>query len=342
MADTHPPTDGDRDTDTARGERHPTDDGRMSFGDHLDELRACLLRALGGIALGTILCLVFGRETLEIIFRPLLVVQHESGLPAELQALSPTAGFTAYLKIGILSGLIVSSPWAIIQVWRFVATGLYPRERRFVRRLAPASVVLFATGVSFLYFVVLPIVLRFFLTFNATLDAPAFPPVADQTPDLTPAAVAVLGQDPLDPTPGTVWINATARELRVRTADGTLAVPLSTVTGKSAIRSQFAIDFYISFVLMLALAFGIAFELPIVVFFLAWSGLVATSTMARARRYVLLGTVIAAAVLTPPDVISQLLLAGPMYVLFEVGLFVAKMTDRKRTAARRDASPVDE
>ena len=95
------------------------------------------------------------------------------------------------------------------------------------------------------------------------------------------------------------------------------------------LHSQFALDFYISFVLMLALAFGIAFETPVVVFFLAWTGIVTTAAMGRARRYVLFATVILAAMLTPPDVISQLLLAGPMYLLFELGIFVARITERK-------------
>ena len=98
--------------------------------------------------------------------------------------------------------------------------------------------------------------------------------------------------------------------------------------------SQFALDYYISFVLMLALAFGIAFETPIVVFFLSWSGLVPTAKMARGRRYVVLGVIITSAMLTPPDVISQLLLAGPMYLLFEIGLLVARATERKATTSQ--------
>jgi sec-independent protein translocase protein TatC len=93
--------------------------------------------------------------------------------------------------------------------------------------------------------------------------------------------------------------------------------------------SQFALDFYISFVLTLALAFGIAFETPIVVFFLSWTKLVPTAKMAAGRRYVLLAVVVTAAILTPPDVISQLLLAGPMYLLFELGLVIARIIERR-------------
>ena len=83
---------------------------------------------------------------------------------------------------------------------------------------------------------------------------------------------------------------------------------------------------------MVALAFGIAFETPIVVYFLGMSGIVSTVAMGKARRYVLLGMVVAVAILTPPDVISQLLLAGPMYLLFEIGLILARIREKKRSS----------
>ena len=136
----------------------------------------------------------------------------------------------------------------------------------------------------------------------------------------------------MDPETGDMWINSTTRRLIVQTKTGPLSTPMESGASSTTMASQFALDFYVSFVLMLALAFGIAFETPIVVYFLVRSGIVPRATMARSRRYVLLGTVIAAAMLTPPDVISQLLLAGPMYLLFELGLFVARVAERKADA----------
>lgn len=121
----------------------------MSFGDHLEELRSCMLWALVGVVAGAIVSLVFGKEILAIIFAPLLFVQNANGLPMELLALAPTAGFVAYLKIGILSGLIISMPWVLFHAWNFVAAGLYKNERNLVLKLIPASVVLFVTGVLF-------------------------------------------------------------------------------------------------------------------------------------------------------------------------------------------------
>ncbi len=314
----------------------------MSFGDHLDELRGCVIKALIGVAIGTIGALIFGKQILQIICLPLLVVQYFNGLPPHLQVLAPTAAFTAYLKIGFLSGLIITMPWVLYQIWHFVSLGLYPRERRFLRMIVPISMGLFVLGVLFLYFIVLPIVLQFFISFNKTFATPDMTPTVFQRmvladkehPDralksFEPQHLPVLDQDPDQPGVGDIWVNSTTRRLIVKTDSGFLSTPLKSGASSTTMQSQFAIDFYISFVLMLALAFGIAFETPIVVFFLAWSGIMPRAAMARGRRYVLLATVVAAAILTPPDVISQLLLAVPMYLLFEVGMLAARVTERK-------------
>ncbi len=317
----------------------------MSFGDHLEELRGYLTRSLMGIGVAVVICLFFGKTILAWIYLPLLVVQHANGLTPNLQVLSPTAAFTAYLKVGLLAGMILSMPWTIYQVWRFVASGLYANERRFVKLLLPISTGLFVVGVLFLYTIVLPVVLNFFVRFNQNFpirdlaptgfhrlllsDAEPAPPVA---PFETTATFPVYRDDPADAAVGDAWVNTSARRLVIKTPDGLVSTPLEKGSAPSSLHSQFAIDYYVSFVLMLALAFGIAFETPVVVFFLAWSGLVATATMRAARRYVLLGTITFAAMLTPPDVISQLLLSGPMYLLFEIGLAVASMTERKSTA----------
>jgi len=315
---------------------------RMSFGDHLEELRSCLMRAFFGVGIGAIVCLLFGKEILAIVFRPLLIVQDANGLQMELQALAPTAGFIAYLKIGFLSGLVLTMPWVIYQAWRFVAMGLYKHERRFVKKLLPASMALFVIGVLFLYFVVLPVVLHFFITFNRGFTPPDLSrsghygwllpteePVDTEPETETPVELPVLMEDPSDPKPNTAWVNKEQKRLKVATKDGLWSAALEPDEGVSSVHSQFAIDFYISFVLMLALAFGIAFEMPIVVFFLAWSGIVPTATMAKGRRYVMLGIVISAAIMTPPDVVSQLLLACPMYGLFELGLLTGRLVERR-------------
>jgi sec-independent protein translocase protein TatC len=312
---------------------------RMSFGDHLEELRTCLIRALAGIAVGTVLGFVFGKPILGLLFHPLLKVQYENQLQPHLQALSPTTAIAAFLKIAFLSGLLMAMPWVLHQLWRFIAAGLYDRERRFVEKLVWPSVGLFIVGVLFLYLAVLPVILHFFIAFNRSFPMPEFPAWAhSQTADSTPPAaegtwertsIRVVPDDPPEATVGDVWINSATGRLVVMTSSGPRSTALEPGNRAPLIQSQFTVDAYISFVLTLALAFGVAFETPIVVFFLAWSGLVATKTMAASRRYVILIVVVVSAIVTPtPDVLSQLLLAVPMYLLFEIGILAARLRER--------------
>lgn len=314
----------------------PVETARMSFGDHLEELRTCLIRALIGVALVSVVILFFGKGVLEVAFWPLYMVQRANGLQPRLQSLSPTDAFGAYFKISLLVGLILSMPWVLHQAWAFVSAGLYPRERQFARKLTMASSGLFLVGVAFLYFIVLPIVLHFFIVFNRSFDlqpgelssfyrvllqASEPKPVQDLS-DL-PAHIPVINGDAPDGGPN-VWVNAKSGRLVVRAGDRAWSIPLEPGLVGSGIYSEFAIDSYLHFVLQLCLAFGLAFEMPLVVCFLAWTNLVPVETMASARRYVIFGIVVLAAVMTPPDVLSQSLLAVPMYLLFELGIRLAR------------------
>ncbi len=316
----------------------------MSFGDHLDELRKRVMLALLGAGVGSAICLYFGKEIVSFICRPLLTVQQAVGLHPQMQVLSPTGLFSAYLRIGVIAGLILAMPWVLWHAWQFVAAGLYGHERKFMKLLVPVSFALFGLGVTFLYYVALPIALWFFVTFNASfpvgdLTPTSFQrlllptqPVAALTEDQrAPLSVPLMSKDPEHPQSGDLWVNASTRRLLFMSPTGVWSLPFDVGAASGVMQSQFAIDEYLAFVLLFALAFGVAFEMPVVVFFLAWTGLVSTTTMSRFRRYVIFGIVVAAAVLTPPDVLSQLLLAAPMYLLFELGVLVARMAEKKRT-----------
>ncbi len=319
------------------------DQTRMPFGDHLEELRTCLIRALLGVAVTTVLSLIFAKKILEFILAPAIIVLHAHGERAELQALSPQEPFLLYLKTGFFSGLILAMPWVMIQAWSFIGSGLYEREQRFARRFAPVSVLLFATGVAFMFFIVLPIVLNFFVTFSQGFEQPSFEKrglvgliVGDsetpEAPDTEPNGlrVAILDHNPDDAAEGSFWINIVQRSLNLQTPAGIWYVPLERLDRARSVSSQYGLQFFVTFAFTLALGFGIAFELPVLVVFLAATGLVSTEDMARARRFVIFGIVIASAILTPPDIISQLLLALPMIVLFEAGLRVGKRFEHNR------------
>ena len=120
---TDEPTDSSAGASTAPPEP-PRDGSRMSFGDHLDELRRCLMLALIGVVIASVACLIVGKHILAFIYKPLLVVQHANGLPPNLMALSPTAAFTSFLKIGFLTGLIIAMPWVLVQGWRLPLDGV--------------------------------------------------------------------------------------------------------------------------------------------------------------------------------------------------------------------------
>jgi len=318
----------------------------MSFGDHLEELRRCLLRGLIGVAVAIVVALFFAKDLLAFIMQPLLIVLHSLGQPPSVIALSPPEGFLVYLKVGFLSGLIVSMPWLLYQVWSFVAAGLYGHEQRFAKTFIPLTAVLFGTGVAFLYWVVLPVVLNFFVSFSSSLDMPELSPTWLQShvlsmpepsnptlPEMEEQRMPMCAEDPPDPCIGAVWINTGARELRINTPDGLLVAALKPAALKTAVTSQFSLQFYISFVLSLALAFGLAFELPVIVVFLSLANIVRAAQMAKARKYVIFGIFVAAAMFTPPDVISQILLAVPMIALFEGGLLVARVLEVRRRDA---------
>jgi sec-independent protein translocase protein TatC len=235
----------------------------MSLGDHLDELRMRLLLALAGLVLGMVLCLFAGSWIINFIEGPYLRVM---GPEARLQTLAPADGLLSYIKISLVSGLIVSSPWVFYHIWMFVAAGLYSNERRYVYLAAPFSAALFIAGACFFILVVAPLTLGFLVKFNEKF----------------------LG-----------------------------------------VSSRFTFQHYVSFVVHLMIVFGLAFQTPSAIFFLNRTGLVSVAALRRSRKYVLLAIFVIAAMVTPPDVISQITLGLPLYFLFELGILISWIASRR-------------
>lgn len=259
-------------------------DSSMSLGDHLDELRFRLMHIILGIAVGLVVCLFFGSHIVDFIQRPYLEAVNslqgvavtadsaQSGVDAgsvmpekyQLQTLSPAGGLLSYMKIVLVSGVLLSSPWVFYHIWMFIATGLYPKEKKFVYKATPVSAGLFVCGALFFVLVVAPLSLTFLVNFN------------DRVLNL---------------------------------------------------RSAFDFSEYVLFVTTLTFVFGVAFQMPLAIFFLNKAGLVSVKQLAASRKYVLFGIVIVAAMATPPDVISQLTLALPLYLLFELGIIFSRLSD---------------
>jgi len=232
----------------------------MSFFDHLEEFRAKIIWSLVGLIIGCIIAGVFINQIMDnFLLKPAVSV----GL--KLQNLRPFGQPFFYFKVILVSGIIISFPFIIYQLWSFIEPGLYTREKRWAKRITFFTTLCFLSGVAFSYFVMIPSMLNF---------------------------AALFGSD--------------------------------------KIANIIDINEYYSFIVMILLAAGILFEMPMVAFILSRFGIISVKTMKRYRRHSIVAILILAAVLTPtPDPISQLIFAAPLFVLYEISIIIAKIGERK-------------
>lgn len=334
------------------------DEVRMTLGEHLEELRTRLIRAIIGLAMGAAGCYCFIGYIQALLVWPVFTVYRKHGYEAEIKTFSPSEGFLTDLKVALIVGLIVSAPYSISQIWGFIAAGLYPNERKWVRAFAPTSIILFFAGALFLIIVVNPLLLDFLLTYRTDLpDLERFMPtkalIKSSEPDLLPVTPTTTGpatdappaadeairsfdQDaPPNMPQGIPWLNRTDREIRVRYGDKTYVMGhLREVGERNRVIPDMRLSEVVPFTLELAAAFGIGFQVPVVVAFLAVIGVASAAQMGSYRRHVIFVMSIAAAVITPsPDPFSMSLLLIPMIGLFEAGLLAAKAIERRRAEA---------
>lgn len=227
-----------------------------SFWEHLEEFRKRLIIALAAVTASAIAAFVFARRLMDLVL---------SDAPLRLQTLSPAEAFTAHLTLALVAGLVVSSPVCFYQFWRFVAPGLYRRERKTAVGAAVACGVLFLAGAAFAWFLMLKPALAVFRSFE---------------------------------------------------------------TGRIA--GGWSLSNYIGFLGSFLMIFGVAFQLPVLVILLVRMGVITPPTLARYRRHVIVGLLILAAILPPSDPLTQVFLATPLYILFELSLLVARMGSRRK------------
>jgi sec-independent protein translocase protein TatC len=189
----------------------------MPFGEHLEDLRRRLLFALLGIVPLFVLAIAVGQPIMRLLFEPVLKAQLASGNPAQLQNTGQFEYFGTYVKVSIILTVIVGLPWIFYQLWKFVSPGLYAHERRFAYTLLPMSVVLSAVGLVFMYKIMLPVVLMFFLRFNASVAGIDSPVVPDAIVAAAPGMPSFDG-DPKDPKPGQMWFNRYLNQVRFAVA----------------------------------------------------------------------------------------------------------------------------
>ncbi len=225
--------------------------------EHLLELRTRVVRACAAVLI-VFLCLSpFMKQIFDFLSLPLM-----AALPQGVKMLSTgvVAPFFVPLKVTLFLAFLISLPIVLYQLWAFVAPGLYKREKRLVWPILFSSLLMFALGMLYCYFVVFRMVFMFIAGFS--------PDSVNFAPD---------------------------------------------------------IDAYFGFVITMFLAFGMTFEVPIVVMVLNRMGVAHYETLVKVRPYVIVGAFIIAAIVTPPDVLSQCLLALPLVILYQVGLWMVKL-----------------
>lgn len=322
-----------------RHERHPDpDEIRMTLGEHLEELRARIVRALVALMLGGLVCWGLVKYIVGLLVRPMFNSLAEHDLATEMYQMAPQELFLMELKVALISGFIVTAPYALAQIWGFVAAGLYKHERRWVRRFVPVSIILFFVGAFFMLLVVAPAMLDFFIDYR-----PSYPlfgtrtPMAGVAPETQPAwpttqPFPAFTEDPAEPPQAMPWINLRAHEIRVHLGKENYTVAaLRRAEDGNRIVSMIRLTDYLVFVLQMMAAFGIGFQMPVVVALIATLGIASAKEMGGFRRHVYFFIAIGSAIITPSaDWISMTALMGPMVALFEVGLLIARIIERER------------
>ena len=234
---------------------------KMTMMQHFAELRNRVLWTFG------VFCLTFGLGwwvapyIQEFLTSPLIAVWDD----AQMLYTGITDGLMITLSLALLVAIMLTIPFALYQIWAFVAPGLHQNERRFVLPIFILSPLLFIGGAAFAFYALFPTVFRFFIELNESAPVPA------------------------------------------------IIMP--------------AMRDYLTFSIGLLKVFGIAFQLPLVLVLLNRVGVLSRERAIKMRRYAIVFIVIVAAILTPPDVVSQILLALPMWALFEISILFMKKTD---------------
>lgn len=308
----------------------------MSLGEHLEELRRRLIYALLGLAPIFVVAMVFGKELLSFLIVPMQHALAEAGQPTTIQATNMFEGFGTYMQLALLSTVVVGFPWVLYQVWLFVEPGLYENEKKFANVLLPMSLVLTAIGVTFMYYVVLPVLLSFFVTFTTGIGERTVKAV-DPPAGTAFGSMPLLGGDPASPTPGQMWFNSELNQIRIAVPghDGKPVVVRGVDMAESTgVVQQPKVREYFDQLVTFSLAFAAAFQAPIIVLLLGWIGIVTPALLSKYRRHSVMVIAVVAAVLTPPDPISILLLAGPLWILFELGVLLLRFFPSPRTLAK--------
>jgi sec-independent protein translocase protein TatC len=247
--------------------------------EHLVELRNRLIYSLWAFFAAFLVCFYFSQGIYVFLTQPLAdALAGQTDRRMIFTALYEA--FFTQVKVAMWGALCLAFPFMATQLWRFIAPGLYRQERKAFLPFLLATPFMFILGAAFVYYLMLPRAIRFFLGYESHGD------------------------------------------------NGTIPIELQARVGE-----------YLDFVTTLIFAFGFCFELPVLLALLGSVGIVTSKGLASVRRYSMVGVFVIAAVVTPPDVFSQLSLALPLIALYEVSILVVRMIERKRQAEEAAGTP---
>ncbi len=270
--------------------------------EHLAELRTRLIRSVLAFVAGMILMFTIAEPTLEFISQPLAEVLRARGEDARLIFTAPQEKFFVLIRISIIMGFAVSFPVIAHQLWRFVAPGLYRSEKGAILPFLVASPVLFLMGASFAHYVVTPLAMNFFIGFSDAIPALANLIAGDGTFE-NPAAVPDEGIQ-------TIFLGSVRESL----------------------------DLALKFIF----AFGLCFQLPVLLTLMGKAGLVTAQGLSDVRKWAVVGILTLAALVTPPDVITQIILFVVVYGLYEISIQLVRLVERSRLRRLRAEGILDE
>ena len=240
------------------------------FISHLTELRKRLINSFIFLIILFICCYYFSDHIYGFLVDPYAQAVKNDDINRRLIFTALQETFLTYLKVSFFAAFFITSPYVLIQIWKFIAPGLYEHEKKSIMPYLVLTPILFFLGGMLVYYLVMPLAIKFFLSFESTGIATNLP-----------------------------------------------------------IQLEAKVNEYLSLVMKLIFAFGLSFQLPVVLSLLARIGLIDSKFLKERRKYVVVLIFTVAAVLTPPDPITQIGLAIPLLILYELSIFSVKIIEKK-------------
>tara|TARA_B100000886_G_scaffold340555_1_gene311214 strand:+ start:13280 stop:14023 length:744 start_codon:yes stop_codon:yes gene_type:complete len=243
---------------------------QATIGEHLVELRSRILKCIIFLFITFIGCYFFADKIYDFLVTPYAEAVKNDNIDRRLIFTALHETFLTYLKLAFFSAFFISCPIILIQIWKFIAPGLYKNEKLALLPFMVATPVLFLLGGMLVYYLIMPLAIEFFLSFEKIA-----------TPESLP------------------------------------------------IQLEAKVNEYLSLITRLIIAFGLSFQLPVLLTLLAKVGFVDSEYLRKRRKYIIIIIFSMAAVLTPPDPITQIGLALPLLLLYEISIFTVKIVEKK-------------